>query len=347
MPRLDEYRSQDGPYAIVLVPTRELAQQIEEEANKFALPFRYRTISIVGGRSYEDQVLELRHGVEVIIATPGRLRDIIDRRILVLNQCSYVVLDECDRMLDLGFEEDVNYILSYLPPLSQKPDYVPDSDILKYRQMTMFSATMPPALEKVAKTYLHQPAVVYIGSVGQAVETVNQIIEFVPDEKKLARLLALLQNMYDPPVIVFVNMKKNVDLLAKSLEQNGYQVATLHGGKSQDAREAALHLIKTGRKHILVATDVASRGIDIPNVSLVVNYDMAGTIEVYTHRIGRTGRAGKSGTAVTFLTMEDSSIFFDLKQTLIKSKSKVPSALLQHEAAAQRQEAGQKRKFEE
>ncbi|KAI9027888.1 P-loop containing nucleoside triphosphate hydrolase protein [Hyaloraphidium curvatum] len=349
LPPITEENMTQGPYALVLAPTRELAQQIEQETVKFAAPMGFTCVSLVGGHTLEEQAFNLRNGAHIVIATPGRLKDCLDRRILVLSQCTYVVMDEADRMIDLGFEPDVNFILDKLPVSNMKPDEE-EGDIeqkekeaflstigikSKYRQTFMFSATFPPAVERLARKYLRRPAVVTIGTAGKAVDTVEQRVEFIAsEEKKKNRLLELLE-AYEAPIIVFVNQKKGVDILAKALERLGYGVATLHGGKSQDQREASLAQIKTGQKDVLVATDVAGRGIDVKNVSLVINYDMAKNIEDYTHRIGRTGRAGKSGVAITFLDpVSDADVMFDLKQMIAKSPlSTVPRELAQHEAA--------------
>ena len=287
MPRLNEQTAADGPYAIILAPTRELAQQIENEAVKFARPLGYRCVSVVGGHSVEAQAFNLRNGCEIVIATPGRLRDCLDRRILVLNQCTYLVMDEADRMIDMGFEEDVNYILDALPVSNFKPDTDDAEDVSrmvvdglpKYRQTTMFSATMPPPVERIAKNFLRRPAVVTIGTAGKAVDSVEQKVEIIPEEKKINRLLATLNEGYEAPIIVFVNQKKSADSVAKALENAGYRAVTLHGGKAQEAREVALTQLRNGSKDVLVATDVAGRGIDVPNVSLVVNVDMAKSIE--------------------------------------------------------------------
>ncbi|KAH8551768.1 P-loop containing nucleoside triphosphate hydrolase protein [Umbelopsis sp. PMI_123] len=360
LPKLDESNMADGPYSLILAPTRELAQQIEQETLKFATPLGYNCVSIVGGHAIEEQAFNLRNGAEIIIATPGRLRDCLERRILVLNQCTYVVMDEADRMIDMGFEADVNFILDALPVSNVKPDSAEaeDGDAMqvsledgnKYRQTTMFSATMPPAVERLAKKYLRRPAVVTIGTAGQAVETVEQKVEMINgDEKKKNRLMELLNSgNYPAPVIVFVNQKKNVDLLARTINKSGHHAVTLHGSKSQEQRELALAQLKEGNADVLVATDVAGRGIDVKNVSLVVNYDMAKNIEDYTHRIGRTGRAGQSGTAITFLTNNDTDVMYDLKQMLSKSTiSKVPPELANHEAAQNKPGAFRPRKKHE
>ncbi|TPX33759.1 hypothetical protein SmJEL517_g03455 [Synchytrium microbalum] len=344
LPALNEDNASLGPYAIILAPTRELAQQIEQETIKFATPLGFICVSIVGGHALEEQSFSLRNGAHIVIATPGRLKDCLDRRILVLAQCSYVVMDEADRMIDMGFEADVNAILDALPVSNTKPDTddAENSEAMqarvgdiKYRQTSMFSATMPPAVERLAKKYLRRPAIVTIGTAGQAVDKIEQRVEFVSnEERKKNRLLELLEEHHDPPIIVFVNTQKGCDILSKALEKLNYSVATLHGGKSQEQREQGLADLKARQKDILVATDVAGRGLDVKNVSMVVNYDMAKNIEAYTHRIGRTGRAGKNGLAITFLTHGDSEVFYDLKMMLLKSpNSKVPRELSEHEAA--------------
>lgn len=355
LPRLDEFewRRNDGPYAIVLAPTRELAQQIETEARKFADPLGFTVISIVGGHSIEEQAYSLRNGAEIIIATPGRLVDCIERRILVLSQCCYIIMDEADRMIDLGFEEPVNKILDALPVANEKPDseVAEDSRAMsqhlggkdRYRQTMMYTATMPSAVERIARKYLRRPAIVTIGNVGEAVDTVEQRVEFIPGEDRRKRRLAdiLSSREFRPPIIVFVNIKRNCDAVARDLKQMGFSTVTLHGSKTQEQREAALASLRNGQTDILVATDLAGRGIDVPDVSLIVNFNMASNIDSYTHRIGRTGRAGKSGVAITFLGPEDNDVLYDLKQMMIKSHiSRVPEELRKHEAAQQKLSRG-------
>ncbi|CAG9110957.1 unnamed protein product [Plutella xylostella] len=330
-----------GPYAIILAPTRELAQQIEEETNKFGVPLDITSVVVVGGLSREDQGFKLRLGCEIVIATPGRLIDVLENRYLVLNRCTYVVLDEADRMIDMGFEPDVQKILEYMPVSNIKPDSdaAEDASILlanynskkKFRQTVMFTATMPPAVERLARTYLRRPAIVYIGSIGKPVDRTEQVVFMIGENEKRRKLTEILQRGVEPPIIIFVNQKKGADVLAKGLEKLGYNACTLHGGKGQEQRDFALASLKNGSKDILVATDVAGRGIDIKDVSVVINYDMAKTIEDYTHRIGRTGRAGKTGKAVSFVTKEDSALFYDLKQVLLASSvSTCPPELMNH-----------------
>ncbi|UJR30923.1 hypothetical protein I4U23_018433 [Adineta vaga] len=327
----------NGPYALILAPSRELAQQIEEEAVKFGKHLDINVVSVIGGLSREEQGFKLRLGCQIVIGTPGRLLDILQNRYLTLQQCTYLVMDEADRMIDMGFEADVQSILEYLPVTNQKPD----SDLAentrdfnskdKYRQTVMFTATMTPAIERLARTYLRRPASVYIGSVGKPTERVEQIVIMCSENDKRNKLLDILERGIDPPIIIFVNQKKAVDVLAKGLVKKGYNACALHGGKGQEIRDLALAQLKQGQKDILVATDVAGRGLDIKDVSVVLNYDMAKTIQDYTHRIGRTGRAGKAGKAITFLTKEDSAVFYELKEVILESPvSQCPQELINH-----------------
>ena len=346
LPPLTETNKNDGPYALIIAPTRELVQQIETEARKFAQPLGFRVVSIVGGHSLEEQVFSLRNGAEIIVATPGRLVDCIERRLLVLSQCCYIIMDEADRMIDMGFDEAVNKILDALPVSNEKPDTdeAEDETLMKrylggrdrYRQTMMYTATMPPQVEKIARKYLRRPATVTIGNAGEAVDTVEQRVEFVPGEdRRKKRLQEILgSDAFAPPIIVFVNIKRNCDAVARDIKHMGWSTVTLHGSKTQEQREAALASVRSGQTQVLVATDLAGRGIDVPDVSLVVNFNMATSIESYTHRVGRTGRAGKSGVAITFLGSEDNDVLWDLKQMLSKSSiSKVPEELKRHEAA--------------
>jgi ATP-dependent RNA helicase DDX23/PRP28 len=321
-----------GPYALILAPTRELAQQIESEARKFATPLGFKCVSIVGGRAVEEQQFNLREGAEIIIATPGRLKDVIERRVLVLSQCRYVVMDEADRMVHLGFEVDLTFILDALPAETmQGEDQGEQMDVDgetmikrgRTRVTTLFSATMPPAVERLARKYLRKPAVITIGEAGRAVDTVEQRVEFVSgDEKKKCvfsslclfywrlqagnrqKLLEILNSgQYPSPIIVFVNQKKTADMVAKDLGRANvsavnfhrfvnikrvlqWSAATLHSGKNQEQREAALQSLRSGDCDVLVATDLAGRGIDVQDVSLVINFQMASSIEAYVHRIG-------------------------------------------------------------
>ncbi|EOY05049.1 hypothetical protein QUC31_016961 [Theobroma cacao] len=335
LPPMSEENEAEGPYAVVMAPTRELAQQIEDETMKFAHYLGIKVVSIVGGQSIEEQGFRIRQGCEVVIATPGRLLDCLERRYAVLNQCNYVVLDEADRMIDMGFEPQVVGVLDAMPSSNLKPENEDEElDEKKiYRTTYMFSATMPPAVERLARKYLRNPVVVTIGTAGKATDLISQHVMMMKESEKFSRLQKLLDNLGDKTAIVFVNTKKNADTISKNLDKAGYKVTTLHGGRSQEQREISLEGFRAKRFNVLVATDVAGRGIDIPDVAHVINYDMPSNIEMYTHRIGRTGRAGKTGVATTFLTLQDTDVFYDLKQMLVQSGSPVPPELAKHEAS--------------
>ncbi|KAF6265401.1 pre-mRNA-splicing ATP-dependent RNA helicase [Scenedesmus sp. NREL 46B-D3] len=337
-PVMDESNYADGPYAVVLAPTRELAQQIEEETVKLAKYTDFKVTSVVGGQSIEEQGSKLRRGCEIVIATPGRLLDCIERHYCVLNQCNYVVLDEADRMIDLGFEPQVQAVLDAMPHATLKPeDESAELDQKRtYRTTYMFSATMPPAVERLARKYLRRPIVVNIGRAGMAGENVTQRVIMIKENEKAHRLSSELDMIHEKKVIVFVNTKRQCDNVYAHLEETGYHCTVLHGGRTQEQREVSIKGFKEDTFNVLIATDVAGRGIDVPDVALVINYDMPNNIEAYTHRIGRTGRAGRKGTAITFLTGGDSEVFYDLKRLLEESKAVVPPELARSEAAKQK-----------
>lgn len=356
LPPLTEQTMLDGPYGLVLAPTRELALQIESETHKFCRPLGMRCISIVGGHSVAEQSVQMRRGVEIVIATPGRLCDCLEQHVLALAQCCCVVLDEADRMIDLNFEADLQYILGCLPASLEKPNAPAAEDPYqflggtRFRQTTMFSATMPSSVEKLARSYLCRPATVVVGSAGQAVDTIEQRLELLKEQEKDRRLLEILQeDEFDFPIIIFVNQKRTVDHIYHRLDTMGFRCVALHGGKSQEQRESAISTIRRRNRDILIATDVAGRGIDIPDISLVINFDMAKSIEDYVHRIGRTGRMGKSGTTITFLTNDDSAMFYDLRVLVQRaSKSSIPQDFLSHEASRTKPgTVSQKRRHEE
>lgn len=338
LPPLNEDTKALGPYALILVPTRELAQQIEVEARKFGTRLGVRTVSIVGGKDVDDQAHALEAGTEIVIATPGRLQDTLEKHILVLAQCNYVVMDEADRMLDMGFEPAVNFILSALPPDGK-------------RVTMLYSATMPAPVERLARTYLRSPASITIGDANEASTTVEQRVEVLAsDDKKQTRLLGLLREV-DGAKIVFVNTILETDKLARQLAHvAGVHPAVLHSKRTQAQREEALAQLRSGGTDVLVSTNLAGRGIDVPNVSLVVNYQMSNTIEDYIHRIGRTGRAGNRGLAITFIDLKaDEGVLYDLVQQLDRSPlSRVPPELARHPAAktkaAAHMQPGAKRK---
>jgi ATP-dependent RNA helicase DDX23/PRP28 len=332
-----------GPLAIVMAPTRELAQQIEEECIKLAKFTTFKTVSVVGGQSIEEQGFRLRKGVEIVIGTPGRMVDCIENNYLVLNQCNYVVLDEADRMVDMGFEPQVVAVLEAMGGLLKSEDEDQMELQLKttqfgqdmFRVTAMFSATMPAQVEQIAKTYLRHPVIIRIGDEDTGKnKRIEQRVMFITEGQKKNELTKLLQRLSSTDkVIVFINSKKQGDSLGWHLETVGYHVGILHGGKSQDQREETLDMFRSGKIQILVATDVAGRGLDIPDVSNVFNYDCPNKIQNYCHRIGRTGRAGKFGIATTFLTESDTEVMFDLKNYLESTDTPVPHQLARHPSA--------------
>ena len=329
-PILPETTALDGPYALVLAPSRELALQIDTEVKKFSSFCNIRSCPIVGGRSAEQQTLILSQGVELIVATPGRLVDSLDAKQTVLNQCIYVVLDEADKMIDLGFESFVNQILDSIPATNLKPaDMVDTSMASRYRITQMYSATMPPSVEKLTKKYLRNPITISVGSVTSGKPEIEQRLEFVSSESEKRKLLLNIMEETAFPVMIFVNSKRQADYVGSVLDQTGVRTMVLHSGKMQERREEAINAFKGGRADVLVATDVAGRGIDIPNVQHVVCYDMAKSIEDYTHRIGRTARGvNTTGIATSFiLAKEDDEILPALKKFLEQSRQFVPDQL--------------------
>ncbi|CAM9802029.1 unnamed protein product [Ascophyllum nodosum] len=338
---------EQGPLALIMAPTRELAlQQIEEECKKFCKFAGLKTVCVVGGQNIETQAFTLRKGVEIIIGTPGRLNDCVEKHYLVLNQCHYVVLDEADRMIDMGFEEQVLAVLDAMGGTLKADDeelaYMQEmkakqarntKDLVRFT--AMFSATMPPAVERMAKKYLRHPAIVQIGDEDTGKNRrIDQRVLWMTETQKKTKVLEILRSHgKDDRVLVFINTKKSADMLGRQLEQAGFSAVVLHGGKTQDQREDNLESFREGIYTVLVATDVASRGLDIPDVKEVINYELPSKIETYCHRIGRTGRAGKDGVATSFLTEHDEEIMFGLKEYLQSTESHVPQQLAKHNAA--------------
>ena len=355
--------AEEGPLAVIMAPTRELAQQIEEECIKLAQYTPFKTACVVGGQDIESQGVLLREGVQVVIGTPGRMVDLIQSNYLVLNQCNYIVLDEADRMVDMGFEEALTVVLDAMGGLLKSEDeekaMTEAAAAAEGNQMVrvtaMFSATMSPEVQRIAKRYLRHPAIIKIGDEDSGKnKRIEQRIEFISEGAKKSRIASELRRLRrDDKCIIFVNAKKQGDTIQAFLEKADFHCGILHGGKSQEQREDTLESFRAGNFKILVATDVAGRGLDIPDVSHVFNFDMSQKIEAYTHRIGRTGRAGKSGVAITFLTDNDAEVMYDLKKYLESTNSAIPDSLKKHQAAQQpygtRNEEGkiigQKKKF--
>lgn len=309
-----------GPYALVLAPTRELALQIEMETRKFATPLGLRVVSVIGGQSLDEQAMELQVGCEIVVCTPGRMVDLLSRQMAALGNCNYLILDEADRMIDMGFEPQLSEILDSMPRVEEN-----DAD---RRQTFMFSATMSPAVERIAKTYLKDPIIISVGETGKAADNVNQRVEFFSTEKRRRdRFLNLLETL-QPPILVFVNTKGGCEMVSRFVESNSsVRTVIMHSGKSQDQREKTLEGFKTGRYKVLIATDVVGRGIDIKGVRNVLNFELPKTIEAYTHRIGRTGRAGEKGNAWSLATEADTDLFGPLANLLQQSGVHVPKEI--------------------
>ncbi|KAJ8440856.1 hypothetical protein Cgig2_000744 [Carnegiea gigantea] len=306
----------EGPIGVICAPTRELAHQIYLEARKFAKPYGVRVSAVYGGMSKLEQFKELKAGSEIVVATPGRLIDLLKMKALTMRRATYLVLDEADRMFDLGFEPQIRSIVSQI-----RPD----------RQTLLFSATMPRRVEKLAREILSDPVRVTVGEVGMANEDITQVVQVLPsDIEKLPWLLEKLQGMIDEgDVLVFASKKASVDEIESQLAQRGFKVAALHGDKDQASRMEILQKFKSGTYHVLVATDVAARGLDIKSIKSVVNFDTAKDMDMHVHRIGRTGRAGdKDGVAYTLITQKEARFAGELVNSLIAAGQNVPMELM-------------------
>ena len=289
--------------ALVLLPTRELADQVAQQVKLYAKYTNLRSAVVFGGMDMKPQTLELKAGVEILVATPGRLLDHIEAKNCVLNQVEYVVLDEADRMLDIGFLPDLQRILSYLP---------------KQRTTLLFSATFSPEIKRLASSYLQDPVTIEVARPNETASTVSQHFYSVIDDDKRRALKTLIKQNGITQAFVFVNSKLGCARLARSLEREGLKTTALHGDKSQDERLKALDAFKKGEVDLLVATDVAARGLDIKDVPAVFNFDIPFNAEDYVHRIGRTGRAGASGLAISFVSNTDQRLVGDLEKLLKK-----------------------------
>lgn len=291
--------------ALVLLPTRELADQVAQQVKLYAKYTNLRSAVVFGGMDMKPQTLELKSGVEVLVATPGRLLDHIEAKTAVLNQVEYVVLDEADRMLDIGFLPDLQRILSFLP---------------KQRTTLLFSATFSPEIKRLANSYLQNPVTIEVARSNATASTVEQHFYSVNEDAKRQALHQILRTRGLKQAFVFVNSKLGCARLARTLEREGHKTAALHGDKSQDERLKALEAFKKAEVDLLVCTDVAARGLDIKDVPAVFNFDIPFNAEDYVHRIGRTGRAGASGLAVSFVGgNNDARLVSDIEK-LIKTK---------------------------
>uniref|UniRef100_A0A668AQC2 RNA helicase n=1 Tax=Myripristis murdjan TaxID=586833 RepID=A0A668AQC2_9TELE len=310
-------RRKQYPISLVLAPTRELALQIYDEARKFAYRSRVRPCVVYGGADIGQQIRDLERGCHLLVATPGRLVDMMERGKIGLDYCNYLVLDEADRMLDMGFEPQIRRIV--------EQDTMPPKGI---RQTMMFSATFPKEIQILARDFLEDYIFLAVGRVGSTSENITQKVVWVEESDKRSFLLDLLNATgKDSLTLVFVETKKGADALEDFLYREGYACTSIHGDRSQRDREEALHQFRSGRCPILVATAVAARGLDISNVKHVINFDLPSDIEEYVHRIGRTGRVGNLGLATSFFNDKNSNITKDLLDILVEAKQEVPSWL--------------------
>jgi ATP-dependent RNA helicase RhlE len=291
---------------LIVTPTRELAIQIGESFTAYARHTNLKCTVIFGGVGQSPQVSALRNGVDVVIATPGRLLDLMNQKHLSLHDVEYFVLDEADRMLDMGFIHDVKKLLAVLP---------------RKRQSLFFSATMPPEIVKLASTILHNPAEVSVTPVSSTVDIINQSVYFVDKGNKNALLLNILQDENIKTALVFTRTKHGADKVVKMLLSKSIKAEAIHGNKSQNARQTALKNFKAQNTRVLVATDIAARGIDVDELEYVINFELSNIAETYVHRIGRTGRAGAKGTAISFCDIEEKEYLRDIEKLIGK---KVP-----------------------
>tara|TARA_B100000809_G_C15139882_1_gene532631 strand:- start:3180 stop:4415 length:1236 start_codon:yes stop_codon:yes gene_type:complete len=303
------FNSQDtvrrGKYikALIVSPTRELAEQINESFKAYGKYTNLRTGVVYGGTAIEPQIDKLNKGVDILIATPGRLLDLAKQNYAQLGKVEVLVLDEADLLLDMGFIEDVNKI---------------NKLCAEYKQTLLFSATMPPKVMGLANSILRNPEIVSVSPVASTAKSVKQRLYYVPIGKKIELCLHLLRNTIKGNIIIFRRTKFGVDKLEQALQKNGYKVATIHGDKSQAARQEALNSLKDGLVNVLIATDVAARGIDVDNLDAVVNFDLPNLPELYVHRIGRTGRAGNTGTSYSLCSAEEKPYVVSIQRLITK-----------------------------
>jgi ATP-dependent RNA helicase RhlE len=294
----------DGPKrtrALVLTPTRELCVQVEESVQKYARHSELTVVSVYGGVPLDPQQRKLRDGVDIVVATPGRLIDHLERQNVVFDDLEVLVLDEADRMLDMGFAPQINRIVA---------------DVPKYRQTLLFSATMPPEVEALARKYLRKPVVVQVGRRSQAASTVTHAVYPVPRDRKSALLASLLREEALDSVLVFTRTKHGADRVVRHLEREGIEATAMHADKTQPQRTKALEDFKSGKVRVLVATDIAQRGLDISDITHVVNYDVPQQAEDYVHRIGRTGCAQKEGDAFTFMSPDEIAMVRSIERVI-------------------------------
>ncbi|MGC1517256.1 MAG: DEAD/DEAH box helicase, partial [Azonexus sp.] len=301
-------RSSKRPRVLVLVPTRELAIQVEVSVSTYGKHLPINSLAVFGGVGINPQIASLRRGVDILVATPGRLLDHVQQRTVDLGAIEILVLDEADRMLDMGFIRDIRKIIALLP---------------KQRQNLMFSATFSPDIRELAAGLLHQPVSVDVAPRNTAAETVTQRVIETNREQKKDLLLHLFETRSLNQVLIFTRTKHGADALARHLEKAGIKSAALHGNKSQGARTRALSEFKDGKLVALVATDIAARGIDIDSLPHVINYEIPNIAEDYVHRIGRTGRAGLEGEALSLVSHDERAFMRDIEKLIKRNLERV------------------------
>ncbi|TYJ39521.1 hypothetical protein E1A91_A04G075200v1 [Gossypium mustelinum] len=318
------------PLALILSPTRELSCQIHDEAKKFSYQTGVKVVVAYGGAPINQQLRELERGVDILVATPGRLVDLLERARLSLQMIRYLALDEADRMLDMGFEPQIRKIVEQMD--------MPNRGV---RQTMLFSATFPREIQRLASDFLSNYIFLAVGRVGSSTDLIVQRVEFVHESDKRSHLMDLLHAQRENGAhgkqaltLVFVETKKGADSLEHWLCINGFPATTIHGDRTQQERELALRSFKTGKTPILVATDVAARGLDIPHVAHVINFDLPNDIDDYVHRIGRTGRAGKSGLATAFFNEGNLSLARPLAELMQEASQEVPAWLTRYASRA-------------
>ena len=287
--RLSQSGSRHGIRGLVLVPTRELAIQVSENLVQYGKNLALRSVLVYGGVSSVNQVREIKRGADIVIATPGRLQDLIQQRVISLSQLEVIILDEADRMLDMGFIREVKKILALTPAKCQK---------------VLLSATMPEEIQHLVSSILRNPITIKIAPPADRTQ-ITQAVYYVKRENKKALLKYVIGEKQMRNVLVFARTKHGADKIARDLSKSGIAAEAFHGNKSQGARQRSLTNFKKNATQVLVATDIAARGIDISDLPFVINYEMPDTVETYTHRIGRTGRAGNIGTALSFCDHEE------------------------------------------
>ncbi|CAB0035492.1 unnamed protein product [Trichogramma brassicae] len=310
----------EGPYGLIICPSRELAKQTHDTIKHYTKHLRkvgcpeIRSCLAIGGVPVSESLETIKRGVHIMVATTGRLMDMLEKKQVTLDVCRYLCMDEADRMIDMGFEEDVRTIFSFFKG---------------QRQTLLFSATMPKKIQNFARSALVKPVTINVGRAGAASMNVIQEVEYVKEEAKIVYLLECLKKT-PPQVLIFAEKKRDVDAIHEYLLLKGVEAVAIHGGKDQEERSRSVEAFRARKKDVLVATDVASKGLDFANIQHVINYDMPDDVENYVHRIGRTGRSSQTGIATTFINKSnDESILLDLKHLLREAKQKIPPFLLE------------------